>query len=66
MNKIQFKKKKEFMKQNKNPLSSYYFTDKEFEFYEKFHLIVKKSFWKGFLIATILVTAISLVVAIAI
>lgn len=59
-------KKTEFLKQNKNPLNSYWVTDKEFEFYEKFYLVERKAFIRGFLLATVLVTAISVLIAIAI
>lgn len=58
--------KTEFQKENKNPLNSYWVTDKEFEFYEKFYWVERKAFVKGFLVATVLVTAISILIAIAI
>ena len=47
---------------NKNPLSPYGVTDKEFEYFETFYRIERLAFWKGVLLGTIASAAIAILI----
>lgn len=50
--------------ENKNPLSAYGVTDKEFEYFEKFYKIEQRAFWKGVSVGSVISSTIYILVAI--
>lgn len=49
---------------NKNPLSEYGVTDKEFEYFEKFYKFERMAYWKGYLIGVATIGLICILIAI--